>query len=94
VAHSPAPLLQLRIPGWQGWLPGTTLSEGVSPSPVYYQVAPAASFAAAADPAIFVPAVGSTSWCTTEIVGLRETLNGALVASRPAQYYCRNTAAP
>ncbi len=72
------------------------LSEGVSPSPVYFHVAPSATFTSLADPTIFSPAVESpTTWCPNrDIVGLRETVNGKIVADRKPIYFCRNTATP
>jgi hypothetical protein len=93
VAHSPVPLLQTRLPGWQGWMAGSELGGGStarSPSPVHFVIAPAAGFAAAADPAIF-PAgtIGSTAWCPTEILGVRSTENGALDPAIKPVYFCR-----
>lgn len=83
-----SPLVQL--PGFTGRIPGgepTTLTS--SPSPVYYQVAPAATFSNVADPTYFPPE--SMSWCTTEILGLRPTANGFPI-NYPV-YYCRTNAA-
>lgn len=96
VAHSPIPLLQPRLPGWRGWMPGSELggaSSARSPSPVYFVIAPASAFAAAANTTIFpADTIGSTSWCTTEILGVRPTENGALNPLVKPQYFCRNTA--
>lgn len=72
------------LPGYTGRIPG---GEGapstVSPSPVYFQVAPAATFFSVADPIYFPEhfptandAATSMAWCTTEILGLRATSNG------------------
>jgi hypothetical protein len=95
VAHSPVPLLQIRLPGWRGWMAGSELGGGStarSPSPVHFVIASAASFAMTADPAIF-PAntIGATSWCTTEILGVRPTQNGALTSDLKPAYFCRYT---
>jgi hypothetical protein len=94
VAHSPVPLLQTRLPGWRGWMPGSELGGGSttrSPSPVHFVIAPAATFAAAANPAIFpAGSIGPTTWCATEIMGLRSTQNGALTSDLQPVYYCRN----
>lgn len=93
LAHSPPPLLQARLPGWQGWLPGTELGGGStarSPSPVHFHIAPAASFAAGANQTVFPPAtIGSTAWCPTEILGIRGTLNGELRPGLKPIYFCR-----
>jgi hypothetical protein len=93
VAHSPVPLLQTRLPGWRGWMAGSELggaSTARSPSPVYFVIAPAAGFAAAADPAIFpASTIGATSWCPTEILGVRSTENGALNPQIQPMYFCR-----
>ncbi len=95
VAHSPPLLLQNRLPGWRGWMPGTELGGGASsrsPSPVHFQIAPAAAFAATADPTLFPPdSIGSTAWCPTEILGVRPTQNGELTDAMRPIYLCRNT---
>jgi hypothetical protein len=96
LAHSPPPLLQARIPGWKGWLPGGELGGGSttrSPAPVYFQIAPAGSFASTTEEAIFPAAsVGSTTWCPTEILGIRATQNGELADSKAPLYFCRHRA--
>jgi hypothetical protein len=93
VAHSPVPLLQARLPGWRGWMAGSELggaSTARSPSPVYFRIAPASTFAATADPAIFpASSIGSTTWCPSEILGVRATENGALDADIRPMYFCR-----
>jgi hypothetical protein len=93
VAHSPAPLLQVRLPGWQGWIPGGELGGGStsrSPSPVQFHIASAGTFFAAADQQYFPPAsLASQAWCTTEILGLRPTNNNVPVGD--PVYYCRYT---
>jgi hypothetical protein len=95
VAHSPVPLLQTRLPGWNGWMPGSELGGGSttrSPSPVHFVIAPASGFAAAADPTIFpAGSIGPTTWCATEILGVRSTENGALTSELQPVYFCRNT---
>lgn len=95
LAHSPPPLLQARLPGWQGYLPGTELGGGSSarsPSPVYFHIAPAASFAAGANATVFPPVtIGTTTWCPSEIIGIRGTLNGELSATLKPLYFCRNS---
>lgn len=95
VAHSPAPLLQQRLPGWRGWMPGGELGGGAtsrSPSPVNFHIAPAAAFFSSADPVVFPPdSLDSTSWCPTEILGVRGTRNGALDDELKPLYFCRNT---
>ena len=58
----------------------------MSPSPVLFRIAPAASFFTGADAEAF-PTV-PTGWCTGEMLGLRPTENG-----RPINYplyYCRS----
>lgn len=93
VAHSPPPLLQNRLPGWIGWMPGGELGGGSSarsPSPVKFLIATPATFLAVADAEVFPAAsLPSTSWCTTEILGVRSTLNGEIVPDRKPVYFCR-----
>lgn len=81
---STAPLVNL--PGFNGRVPGGEPAlQTQSPSPVYYHVAPAASFFNSAS-AIYFPAA-STAWCNTEILGLRLTSNGFPIDS--PIYFCR-----
>lgn len=65
----------LPLPGFIGRLPGgQSAADGRSPSPIRFKVAPAASFAT--DAAYFTaPATPFTTWCTTEILGIRATIN-------------------
>lgn len=95
LAHAPPPLLQARLPGWMGYLPGTELGGGSSarsPSPVHFHIAPAATFTSSANASVFTPgSLTSTSWCTTEIIGIRGTLNGLLDPSLKPLYFCRNS---
>jgi hypothetical protein len=75
-----------QLPGYTGRHPGGEPFPGNrSPSPVYFQIAPAASFFTAANATYFPPV--STDWCTTEILGLRATANGFPV-NYPV-YLCR-----
>lgn len=84
---STTPLVQL--PGYTGRHPGGEPAPGMSsPSPIYFQIAPAASFFATANATYFPPA--STAWCTTEILGLRATANGFPI-NYPI-YFCRTRA--
>jgi hypothetical protein len=73
------PTYMARIPG------GAQAVDGRSPSPIYFHIAPAAQFYAEA-PAQYFP-TESTSWCTTEILGIRATLN-AVPIHKPV-YFCR-----
>lgn len=91
------------LPGFVGRLPGgNTASDGRSPSPTLFLIAPAATFAdevaatyytdTAQDAALYfddLDEVGAfTDWCQTEILGIRTTLNGSPV-NYPI-YLCRN----
>lgn len=77
------------VPGWVGRMPGGQAAfDGRSPSPIHFHIAPAASFFAGADPTYF-PAQ-ATSWCATEILGVRETLHGNAI-NYPV-YFCRTRA--
>lgn len=91
LAHSPPALLQNRLPGWQGWMPGAELGGGStsrSPSVVQFHIAAPGNFFTGTDPAIFPPgSMTSQTWCTTEIMGVRSTLNG--VPDRNPVYFCR-----
>lgn len=86
-------LLQNRLPGWRGWMPGGELGGGStarSPSPVYFHIANAAGFLSAADPVIFPAAtLPSTAWCPSEILGARGTQNGELKDTLQPVYFCR-----
>ena len=73
------PEYMARIPG------GAQATDGRSPSPIYFHVAPAAQFYAAAPVEYFPP--GPTDWCTTEILGIRATLN--TVPIHKPVYFCR-----
>ncbi|MEO8314013.1 MAG: hypothetical protein ABI645_04370 [Pseudomonadota bacterium] len=79
------PNYEARIPGGQSALDGRYVS------PVYYFVAPAATFSTLA-PALYFPAPAApfSSWCTTEILGLRATVND--VPFREVVYFCRTRA--
>lgn len=79
------------LPGFVGRIPGgQTAADGRSPSPVFYKIAPASTFAAEVATTIF-PEVGEpasryfddldevgpfTDWCQTEILGIRASLHG------------------
>jgi hypothetical protein len=73
------PPYMARIPG------GAQAVDGRSPSPIYFHIAPAAQFYTAA-PAEYFP-TAPTNWCTTEILGIRATLN-AVPIHKPV-YFCR-----
>jgi hypothetical protein len=73
-------------PGYVGRIPGSAnVQDGRSPSPMEFHIAPAATFFASAWPDAF-PEV-STSWCNSDMLGIRATLNGVLI-DRPV-YFCR-----
>jgi hypothetical protein len=95
VSDSPTPLLQQRLPGWVGRMPGAEVGGGAtsrSPSPVYFHIAPAASFLSSADPVYFPPgSLASTAWCPNDILGVRPTQNGELRDSMTPVYFCRYT---
>jgi len=74
-----------QLPDYTGRIPGGQFAPGTfSPSPVYFQVAPAATFFTVADP-LYFPTVPTN--CTTEILGLRSTSNGSPI--NPPVYFCR-----
>jgi hypothetical protein len=73
------PEYMARIPG------GSQAVDGRSPSPIYFHVAPAAQFFAGAPVQYFPPE--STTWCDTDILGIRATLNGIPI-HKPV-YFCR-----
>lgn len=93
------------LPGFVGRMPGgQTAADGRSPSPVVYLIAPAASFEATVG-TTFYDDIGQpasayfddfadqppfTDWCSTEVVGVRPTLNGR--ALNYPVYFCRTRA--
>jgi len=93
------------LPGFVGRIPGgQTASDGRSPSPTLFLIAPAASFAdkvastfypeTAQQASLYfddLATVGAfTDWCPTEILGIRPTLNGSPI-NYPV-YLCRTRA--
>ena len=95
------------LPGFIGRVPGgQTASDGRSPSPTMFLIAPASTYATAvagthfteiAEPASRyfddlddVGFVEFTEWCQTEILGIRATLN-SLPINSPV-YFCRTRA--
>jgi hypothetical protein len=76
-----------QIPGFVGRLPGAVavVNATRSPSPAYFTVAPPASFFTVAPLTYFQ--VAPTSWCTTELLGIRATTNGNPI-DQPV-YFCR-----
>jgi hypothetical protein len=86
-----------RFPEYEARMPGVVQAQdGRSASPTRYHIAPAATFFAAAPPEHFpqsgpyAPAAAFTTWCTTEILGLRATLNGT--PFQEPVYMCRTRA--
>ncbi|MFO7324177.1 MAG: hypothetical protein DIU62_000545 [Pseudomonadota bacterium] len=94
------------LPGFVGRIPGgNTAADGRSPSPTLFLIAPAGEFAQKVASVYFpetarnasvyfddLDEVGDfTSWCPTEILGIRTTLNGSPI-NYPV-YFCRNRAA-
>lgn len=80
-----------NTPGFIGRMPGSESAfDGRSPSPIYFTVATPATFAAVAD-ATYFPADTTTpaalSWCTTEVLGVRSSLNS--IAINSPVYFCR-----
>ncbi|HWL63554.1 MAG TPA: hypothetical protein VNQ32_12195 [Steroidobacteraceae bacterium] len=74
-------------PEYMARLPGAAqAADGRSPSPMYFHIAPAASFYDEA-PAQYFPAA-PTDWCDTEILGIRASLN-AVPIHKPV-YFCRS----
>lgn len=73
------PTYMARIPG------GSQAVDGRSPSPIVFHIAPAAQFYNNA-PSEYFPS-GDTTWCHTEILGIRATLN-AVPIHKPV-YFCR-----
>jgi hypothetical protein len=73
------PNYMARIPG------GSQAVDGRSPSPIVYHIAAPADFNSTAPAQYFPP--GDTSWCHTEILGIRATLN-AVPLHKPV-YFCR-----
>lgn len=94
------------LPGFAGRIPGgQSASDGRSPSPVVYKIAPAASFAASVATTVFedigepasryfddVGTPGKFAWCPTDILGIRATRNGEPL-NFPV-YFCRTRATP
>jgi len=91
------------LPGFVGRMPGgQSAADGRSPSPVVYLIAPAATFAAAVANTTYadlgqpaaayfdVNAAGPFTWCPTEILAVRSTLNS--VAINYPVYFCRTRA--
>jgi hypothetical protein len=89
--HSTAQLAA-RFPNYEGRIPGgQSALDGRHVSPTYYHVAPAVTFSSSAPAMYFpAPAMPFTSWCTTEILGLRATVND--VPFRQPVYLCRTRA--
>jgi len=93
------------LPGFIGRIPGgQTASDGRSPSPTLFLIAPASEFGSKVASTFFadtgqpaslyfnnLDAAGSfADWCPTEILGIRSTLNGSPI-NYPV-YLCRNRA--
>jgi hypothetical protein len=79
------------LPGYTGRMPGGEPAPGTSsPSPIYFRVAPAGSFFTSENELYFPSAGQSTSWCNTEILGVRATANGFPI-NYPV-YFCRTSA--
>lgn len=77
------------LPGFVGRIPGgQTAFDARSPSPIYFHIAPAATFFSTASPDYF-PEV-PTGWCNSEILGLRATLHAKAIDS--PVYFCRTRA--
>jgi hypothetical protein len=76
-----------QLPGFVGRLPGAVavVNATRSPSPAYFTVAPPSTFFTVA-PLTYFP-VASTTWCTTELLGIRATTNGNPI-DQPV-YFCR-----
>jgi hypothetical protein len=81
-----------RFPQYESRIPGAlTALDGRSPSPIIYHIAPAATFLASAPAEYFpAPAAAFTTWCTSDILGIRATLNG--LPFREPVYLCRTRA--
>lgn len=74
------------LPEYMARLPGAMqAADGRSPSPMYFHIAPAAQFYVGA-PSQYFP-TEPTNWCTTEILGIRATLNDVPI-HKPV-YFCR-----
>jgi hypothetical protein len=78
-----------RFPNYESRIPGgNSALDGRSPSPNVYYTAPATTFFAAAPAEYFPqPAEALTTWCSSDILGIRATLNG--VPFRTPIYFCR-----
>jgi hypothetical protein len=82
--QSPAATL---TPGYVGRIPGSAnVQDGRPPSPMQYHIAPAAAFFSTASPDFFSPTI-PTAWCSSDLLGIRATLNGVVI-DRPV-YFCR-----
>jgi hypothetical protein len=88
-----------NTPGFVGRMPGTeTAFDGRSPSPIYYAIGTAATFATVADPVYFgstteqpTSSTALTALCgTADVLGVRASLNGNPI-NRPV-YMCREKA--
>jgi hypothetical protein len=81
-----------RFPQYESRIPGAqTALDGRSPSPIYYHIAPAGSFFMSAPAEYFPqPAVALDTWCDSDILGIRQTLNN--VPFREPVYLCRTRA--
>jgi hypothetical protein len=74
------------LPEYMARMPGASqAADGRSPSPMYFHIAPPAQFYDEAPAQYFPPA--PTDWCTTEILGIRATLNDTPI-HKPV-YFCR-----
>jgi len=91
IADFSSPAMGISL-GFIGRIPGgnpIATTDPRPPSPNFYQIAPAASFPF--DGSLFTqPADPFTSWCTTEVLGIRPTLNGEPI-DNPI-YFCRTIA--
>lgn len=98
-ASAGSPLLT-QVPGFVGRMPGGgTAFDGRSPSPIYYNIAPPATFFTSLreDYKQFFPTPVSLTWCpsASEVLGVRATLNGEPVTSpivpvlNKPLYFCR-----
>jgi hypothetical protein len=93
------------LPGFVGRIPGgQSAADGRSPSPVVYKIAPASSFASSVATTFYADIGQPASryfddltqagpfptWCNTDILGIRATLNGEPI-NKPV-YFCRTRA--
>jgi hypothetical protein len=93
IADFASPAMGINL-GFIGGVPGgnpIATSDPRPPSPNYYKIGLAASFQF--DGSLFTqPAEPFTTWCSTEILGIRPTLNGQPVDF--PFYFCRTIASP